>query len=141
MPPACGFIVDGYLRGSCFCTTIASRLLAFGDWLHNAQQAFLFEFLLDSLFSYDSMLTWKTGCASARSVSPGNSAGVWFHLVAIRGTQPPSFCFLHLHNMCFHLGFPCQYVSSTQLGSDQSSDSNNRFNPKCVFVQLCLCDL
>lgn len=85
MPSVCGFIVKGYLRGSCFCTTVASRTLVFGDWLCNAQQAFLFEFLLDSLFSYDSMLTWKTGCASACSVSPGKSDRIWFHMVPIRG--------------------------------------------------------
>lgn len=39
---------------------------------------------------------------------------IWFQMVSIGGRPRLNFCSLHLHNMCFHLGLPCQYVSSTQ---------------------------
>lgn len=90
------------------------------------------------------MLTWKTGCVSALSPSllEPKSDHLWFHMVPIRETRPLNFCFLHLHNMCFHLGSPCQYVSGTQYFY-KSSDMANQLNPKCVcvFVQPWLCDL
>lgn len=35
-------------------------------------------------------------------------------MVFIGGRPRLNFYSLHLHNMCFHLGLPCQYVSSTQ---------------------------
>lgn len=39
---------------------------------------------------------------------------IWFQMVFIGGRPRLNFYSLHLHNMCFHLGLPCQYVSSTQ---------------------------
>lgn len=79
-------------------------------WIH-----FFLCFFFNSLFDYSSS-TWKTGCVSVRSVSPGTqrSDQLWFHMVPDSETGPLNFCFLHLHNMCFHLGQPCQYVSGTQ---------------------------
>lgn len=55
-------------------------------------------------------LIWKTGCVSGSSVSPGTQRSA---LVSPAPYQRGSFCSLHLHNMCFHLGLSCQYVSST----------------------------
>lgn len=60
-----------------------------------------------------------------------------FHMLPISGTRLLNSCFLHLHNMCFHLGLPCQYVSGTVFY--KSSDRANQLNPKCVCVCVCLC--
>lgn len=56
-------------------------------------------------------MTRKTGWVSAHCVSLGmqRSDQIWFHQVPIRGTSLFSF-FLHLHDMCFHLGLPCQHA-------------------------------
>lgn len=86
------------------------------SWLHNARDSHLIHFwfyFFTSLFDY-SMLTWKTGCVSVRSVSPERCDRLWFHMVPMSKTRTLNFCFLHLHKICFHLGFSCQYVSGTQ---------------------------
>lgn len=61
------------------------------------------------------MLTRKTGCVSVCSVSPGTQRAdrLQFHMLPISGTAPLDSCFLHLHNMCFHLVLPCQYLRGT----------------------------
>lgn len=78
---------------------------------------FIFSFFFGFTAYYYSPLSWKTGSVSARSVSPGTllrSDRIWFQMVFIGGRPRLNFYSLHLHNMCFHLGLPCQYVSSTQ---------------------------
>lgn len=62
--------------------------------------------------------------------------GLGFNMDPISKTTPPNFCFLHLHNMCFHLGLPCQYVSHFFY---KTSDKANQLNLKSVLACVCVC--
>jgi len=112
------FLFVSFLAG-----TVTSHLplhvfihLHFHNWLNNRSRR-VWRFHFSSFFLLVVIPWWHDNRMCFRPLCVSRNAkiliGFGFHMVPIGEMRPLNFCFLHLRDMCFHLGLPCLCGSST----------------------------